>query len=288
MNTNGKRLLYLLAALTAILASAVWIHADNCTPSIFSFVGQSPGELGPSGVHDALAESAVSHPLHVQVFDGNKLVLENNPFAKMVGEVGTQIGRTGVHPLEIGNGFAATVATLHFTANRTLGLGKLAFCLSGESRVVNSLAIGKNRETLQSKIDADNRRDRNWRGCGFPVIDYELAIPLSRPSHNSLLLDLAFWLADIAGSDKTDTAYKHSCSLHNGFAWIKDRKAIPSLPWLKPRKPCLAVFLLDSTKEVAKIQIQSAKSIPFNLERNLSQGKTDRSKNRQVGSLSII
>lgn len=288
MNTNRQILLNYATAFGAFLACACWIHADHQSTSICSFVLDVPNELSPASIQNALGQATTRHTAHIQILDGDEIVLCDDQLAGVVRKVPATIGNTLVDALEATDLFTSVATTLLSSRNAVVCVGEFAFEFLAEARVRDLIAIGQYGERPQSKVDPDSQPDRSHGWRFLAIVDHKVTEPLAGATHNALLDDVAFDRSQVAATNKVgDSRNSDSVALHD-LTTLPDGEAVPSVSSLETRPAWFSVALAGATKELSESPVKATQGVAFYHDWNIGPEFVSSTQRREIGALVVV
>src|SRR5690625_3008586 len=124
------------------------VDQNNLASGLRPFLLDQMGEHGPPGVVHRLSHPPAPFPFgtgsgqscHVEVFDGDDLVLINQPAGEFVGAVGASVTDAGVDACDLSSLFMPVVRAFLLAGQQALGPGEFAFIPLGDLGVGDLLA----------------------------------------------------------------------------------------------------------------------------------------------------
>lgn len=130
-------------------------HSEGASGA-FGLVFEHAPKLAPCRVTDRFGEPAVFH--HVrnrEVFDGDQVVVADDPGGGLVEEVGAGVADLAMRGGDFGLGFAPVGRALLAVRHAPLVAGEIAGLALQMSQIGDALPIARDREVLDAQIDAD-------------------------------------------------------------------------------------------------------------------------------------
>ena len=132
------------------------INLNQTTAVPLTLVRQLPDELAPSRIRDGLGEPMIGeHPLHVQAFGVDGLVLVYQPSAQFMEEIAALIGNLLVLASQLAAGFLAALRSLLPTRDATLQSLQSPLGFTKVLGGLNRLALGRDEKRLQTQVNSD-------------------------------------------------------------------------------------------------------------------------------------
>jgi hypothetical protein len=129
------------------------INLFNMAAVPLPFVLKLPHELRPAAIGDRLSQLMVfDHPFHIQVFNGDVLVLLNQLTTELVKKVLPLVGYLFVKPGNLQPGLVSALRTFLFPAQRALQLNQLLLRLSEVFGRTEPAPVTGNSKVLKSQI----------------------------------------------------------------------------------------------------------------------------------------
>ena len=285
MDSFGQIFRHSLTALGTFLARAFRVHCNNRTSGSFSLVCQLPAQSPPSSIHNMFCQAALHYFRNIQIFDGNKIVFTYQLFAQVVCKVHSMIQQFFVRFLEAKNRLESTFTSLFSTDHSPVLSAKLFTYLLKKSRILNRGAVAECCEMRQTHINANSFFDRSLLWFLYPILNDEVAVPLTCFEYDSLDLDCSLHRSEISAANKAVNSEDANPAILNTFIRLTNREAMPSPCRLESWKSRFGFLVLQITKESLKSIIQAIDSVTFYFCRNVSNIIFLLAPLSQVGSL---
>ena len=271
MNTNRQVFGNGCTASGTFLRRSAGIHSDNLTPGSFGLVCQVPDELSPAGVQDGLGESAPDHIRDVQIFDGDQLVLRNQPLTDVMSEVEPVVPQLPVGTLQAENSFIPSTATLLPATDPLVVAPKFASHRVQEARVLDGFPGAQRGEVKHAHVEADRRCNGNRGQNGLPILDDQLAEPLSCPVQNPLNLDSPIDGAKIAAANQAVNATDADPAISDTFARFSDGETVPAVLGLETGEARRMLALFQAAEERLEADIETLQGVTLDLDGDTSE-----------------
>lgn len=204
MHANGQRLRNAFAALTAILASVLWIDGGHCGPSFVRFEPQDAKELAPASIGDTTGEPTVpGHSHNVQAFDSDLTVVRRQSSSRFEMEIPPLICDPGVQYLHRFTGFPPIGSALPLPGHGALGPPQCRQRFFEETRVRFMPATGRGIEVPKTHVYANGGLPVDRRG-DFSQVTREYDKPFIVLALDRDRFDLSLDLAVKFDADRTD------------------------------------------------------------------------------------
>src|SRR5690606_15294947 len=150
-------------ALTTALRCPTWVDLPHFTTGAFCLALKYCDEAAPSGILDLLSEHTARKSFNVEFFDGDDVEATDQPESHLVMEVEASSSNLVVLLAKQKDCFSPAIAPALATSDAALSTPKIRLRALVVARVLNLLAAGERRETLDSDVHTDALASRRKR-----------------------------------------------------------------------------------------------------------------------------